>query len=121
MFRELISRLASDYRVIAPDLPGFGFTEVPEGREYTYSFERPVATLNAFTQAVKIKRYALYVFDYGGIADVRYSRTASGNQWMVFHRICRNTGVKTIRQKHGGSVVRPSTCVQFVSEPRLGL
>ena len=34
MFRELIPRLASDYRVIAPDLPGFGFTEVPAGRKY---------------------------------------------------------------------------------------
>ena len=39
MFRDLIPRLADQYRVIAPDLPGFGFTEVPEKRNYTYSFE----------------------------------------------------------------------------------
>src|SRR5271155_5969647 len=38
MFRELIPRLASDYRVIAPDLPGFGFTEIPSERRYVYSF-----------------------------------------------------------------------------------
>ena len=40
MFRELIPRLASDYRVIAPDLPGFGFTEVPAERKYVYTFDR---------------------------------------------------------------------------------
>src|SRR5215813_10518816 len=48
MFRELIPRLATDYRVIAPDLPGFGFTEVPTERQYGYSFDRLAATLNAF-------------------------------------------------------------------------
>src|SRR5215475_450459 len=71
MFRELIPRLAGDYRVIAPDLPGFGFTEVPEKREYIYSFDRLAATLNAFTQALKIRRYALYVFDYGAPTGFR--------------------------------------------------
>ena len=40
MFRELIPRLAIDYRVIAPDLPGFGFTEVPSERKYSYSFDQ---------------------------------------------------------------------------------
>ncbi|HTX33768.1 MAG TPA: alpha/beta hydrolase [Bryobacteraceae bacterium] len=71
MFRELIPRLATDYRVIAPDLPGFGFTEVPEERQYIYSFDRLAATLNAFTQALKLKRYALYVFDYGAPTGFR--------------------------------------------------
>ena len=45
MFRELIPRLASDFRVIAPDMPGFGFTEVPAERNYVYSFDRLAATL----------------------------------------------------------------------------
>jgi pimeloyl-ACP methyl ester carboxylesterase len=71
MFRELIPRLANDYRVIAPDLPGFGFTEVPEERGYIYSFDRLAATLNAFTQALKLRRYALYVFDYGAPTGFR--------------------------------------------------
>src|ERR1700729_1363584 len=71
MFRELIPRLADDYRVIAPDFPGFGFTEVPEEREYIYSFDRLAATLNAFTQALKIRRHALYVFDYGAPTGFR--------------------------------------------------
>jgi len=71
MFRELIPRLASDYRVIAPDLPGFGFTEVPAERNYVYSFDRLAATLHAFTQALKLRRYALYVFDYGAPTGFR--------------------------------------------------
>ena len=65
MYRELIPRLASDFRVIAPDLPGFGFTEVPAGRKYKYTFDGLASTMYAFTQALGLERYALYVFDYG--------------------------------------------------------
>src|SRR5262245_62966698 len=50
MFRELIPRLAGHYRVIAPDLPGFGFTEVPTDRKYVYSFDRLALTVEAFTE-----------------------------------------------------------------------
>jgi pimeloyl-ACP methyl ester carboxylesterase len=71
MFRELIPRLASDYRVIAPDLPGFGFTEVPSERNYVYAFDQLALTIEAFTQALKIDRYAIYVFDYGAPTGFR--------------------------------------------------
>ena len=71
MFRELIPRLASAYRVIAPDLPGFGFTEVPAGRNYVYSFDQLALTTEAFTLALKINRYAIYVFDYGAPTGFR--------------------------------------------------
>lgn len=71
MFRELIPRLAGKYRVIAPDLPGFGFTEVPGERQYIYSFDRLAATLSSFTQALNLRRYALYVFDYGAPTGFR--------------------------------------------------
>jgi pimeloyl-ACP methyl ester carboxylesterase len=71
MFRELIPRLANDYRVIAPDLPGFGFTEVPAERKYVYSFDQLARTIDAFTQALKIDRYAIYVFDYGAPTGFR--------------------------------------------------
>ena len=75
MFRELIPRLADHYRVIAPDLPGFGFTEVPVERKYTYSFEALAGTVEAFTEALRIKRYALYVFDYGAPTGFRLAMT----------------------------------------------
>jgi pimeloyl-ACP methyl ester carboxylesterase len=71
MYRELIPRLADRYRVIAPDLPGFGFTEVPGKRKYTYTFDALAATITAFTQTIKIDRYALYVFDYGAPTGFR--------------------------------------------------
>jgi pimeloyl-ACP methyl ester carboxylesterase len=71
MYRELIPRLADRYRVVAPDLAGFGFTEVPENRKYTYTFDSLAATVNFFTEAIKINRYALYVFDYGAPTGFR--------------------------------------------------
>lgn len=71
MYRELMPRLAGDYRVIAPDLPGFGFTEVPAERKYVYSFERLAATIEAFVQALKLSRFAVYVFDYGAPVGFR--------------------------------------------------
>jgi pimeloyl-ACP methyl ester carboxylesterase len=70
-YRELIPRLADKYRVIAPDLPGFGFTEVPENRHYKYSFDALAQTMVAFTDALGLKRYALYVFDYGAPTGFR--------------------------------------------------
>jgi pimeloyl-ACP methyl ester carboxylesterase len=71
MFRELIPRLADQFRVIAPDLPGFGFTEVPDKRKYTYSFDALAHTVEAFTVALGLNRYALYVFDYGAPTGFR--------------------------------------------------
>src|SRR6266478_9570826 len=71
MFRELIPRLADHYRVIAPDLPGFGFTEVPTERRYVYSFDGLARTIEAFTRALNIDRYAIYVFDYGAPTGFR--------------------------------------------------
>jgi pimeloyl-ACP methyl ester carboxylesterase len=71
MFRELIPRLATRYRVIAPDLPVFGFTRVPEERDYKYSFEALARTVEAVVNALGLKHYALYVFDYGAPVGYR--------------------------------------------------
>jgi pimeloyl-ACP methyl ester carboxylesterase len=71
MFRELMPLLASRYRVIAPDLPGFGFTEVPEERKYSYTFDSFAKTVEAFVDALSLKRYAIYVFDYGAPVGYR--------------------------------------------------
>ncbi len=71
MFRELIPRLADRYWVIAPDLPGFGFTEVTEKRKYTYTFDALAATVDAFTKVLQLNRYAIYVFDYGAPTGFR--------------------------------------------------
>jgi pimeloyl-ACP methyl ester carboxylesterase len=70
-YRELIPRLADQYHVIAPDLPGFGFTDVPAERGYQYSFDALAETVRAFTDALQLTRYALYVFDYGAPTGFR--------------------------------------------------
>jgi pimeloyl-ACP methyl ester carboxylesterase len=75
-YRELIPRLADRYRVIAPDLPGFGFTEVPAERGYTYTFDALAKTIFAFTQALKLTHYAMYVFDYGAPTGFRLALMA---------------------------------------------
>src|SRR5215472_15613531 len=65
MYRDLIPALADRYHVIAPDLPGFGFTEAPERKGFKYSFEHLAEVIERFTEAVGLSRYAIYVFDYG--------------------------------------------------------
>ena len=71
MYRELIPRLASRYRVIAPDLPGFGFTEVPAERKYEYTFGSLATTIDAFVEKLGLTRFAIYVFDYGAPVGFR--------------------------------------------------
>jgi pimeloyl-ACP methyl ester carboxylesterase len=71
MFRNLIPKLANRYRVIAPDLPGFGFTEVPQQRGYVYTFDALGKTIGAFVEAVGLSRYAIYVLDYGAPTGYR--------------------------------------------------
>ena len=71
MYRELIPRLAESYRVIAPDFPGFGFTNVPPERAYKYSFDTLTETMDAFVNKLGLKKYAVYVFDYGAPVGLR--------------------------------------------------
>lgn len=70
-FRQLIPLLSAHFHIIAPDLPGFGFTEVPAEREYAYSFDALADTLGHFVETLGLKRYAMYVFDYGAPTGLR--------------------------------------------------
>jgi pimeloyl-ACP methyl ester carboxylesterase len=70
-FRHLLPLLAGHFHVIAPDFPGFGFTQVPAERGYVYSFEQIAATMAAFTVELGLQRYALYLFDYGAPIGLR--------------------------------------------------
>jgi pimeloyl-ACP methyl ester carboxylesterase len=65
MYRELIPALANRYHVVAPDLPGFGFTEAPDRKTFKYSFDHLAEVIERFTEVLGLSRYALYVFDYG--------------------------------------------------------
>ncbi|KAH8900179.1 alpha/beta-hydrolase [Thozetella sp. PMI_491] len=70
-FKYLIPLLADKYHVVAPDFPGFGFTDVPDTRNYTYTFDNLAATTEAFVDALGLTRYAMFIFDYGAPVGLR--------------------------------------------------
>jgi pimeloyl-ACP methyl ester carboxylesterase len=71
MYRGLIPLLADKYHVIAPDLPGFGFSDLPSRETYRYTFDNLARTMDAFTQALHLHKYAIQVFDYGAPVGFR--------------------------------------------------
>ncbi len=71
MFRDLIPALADRYHVVAPDLPGFGFSDAPDRKRFRYTFENLAKVIDRFTQTIGLERYAIYVFDYGAPVGLR--------------------------------------------------
>jgi pimeloyl-ACP methyl ester carboxylesterase len=71
MFRELIQHLQGRYRLIAPDLPGFGQTRAPKRGQFDYTFDNLAKTVEGLTEALKINRYTIYLFDYGAPTGFR--------------------------------------------------
>ncbi|HLZ33403.1 MAG TPA: alpha/beta hydrolase [Nitrospira sp.] len=71
MFRDLIPLLAPHFRVIAPDLPGFGFSDAPSRSRFTYTFDRLADVVERLIEALGLSRYALYIFDYGAPVGLR--------------------------------------------------
>jgi pimeloyl-ACP methyl ester carboxylesterase len=71
MFRKLIPALARRYRVVAPDLPGFGFSDAPDGKQFPYTFAHLAEVMARFTETVGLERFAIYVFDYGAPVGLR--------------------------------------------------
>lgn len=71
MFRNLIPALAESYHVVAPDLPGFGFSDAPERKRFSYTFERLAKAIDDFTLTICLGRFAIYVFDYGAPVGLR--------------------------------------------------
>src|SRR5260370_1265196 len=66
MFRDLIPLLSDRFHIIAPDLPGFGKSEMPNRSDSSnYTFDQIAETIDRFTEGVGFDRYAIYVFDYG--------------------------------------------------------
>src|SRR6266567_745059 len=71
MFHNLIPALAGRYHVVAPDLPGFGFSDAPDRNRYRYTFDHLAETIDSFTQTIGLNRYAIYIFDYGAPVGLR--------------------------------------------------
>jgi pimeloyl-ACP methyl ester carboxylesterase len=71
MFRDLIPLLAGRFHVIAPDYPGFGYSEAPPPESYTYTFEHLAQTVDTFLTQIGATEYILYMQDYGGPIGMR--------------------------------------------------
>jgi pimeloyl-ACP methyl ester carboxylesterase len=71
MYRNLIPILSEKYHVIAPDLPGFGFSDAPDRETYVYTFDHLAKTMQDFIEVMALKRFAVYIFDYGAPVGLR--------------------------------------------------
>ncbi|MBO4225738.1 alpha/beta fold hydrolase [Bradyrhizobium neotropicale] len=71
MFRELIPALSDRFHLIAPDLPGFGQSDMPARETFTYTFAGLAQVMERFTEVIRLDRFALYVFDYGAPVGFR--------------------------------------------------
>jgi pimeloyl-ACP methyl ester carboxylesterase len=71
MFRELIPALSDRFHVVAPDLPGFGQSDMPPRDRFSYTFARLAEVIERFTEIIGLGRFSIYVFDYGAPTGFR--------------------------------------------------
>jgi pimeloyl-ACP methyl ester carboxylesterase len=71
MFRNLIPQLQDDFHVIAPDLPGFGFSDAPSHDVFQYTFANVAKVMGDFVEQLGLKKFAIYIFDYGAPTGLR--------------------------------------------------
>ena len=71
MFRNLMTALANDFHLVAPDYPGFGESSMPSAAEFDYTFDRLADLVEKFTDKLGLERYSLYLMDYGAPVGYR--------------------------------------------------
>jgi pimeloyl-ACP methyl ester carboxylesterase len=71
MFQPLLTRLADNYHLVAPDYPGYGHSDWPDPKQFDYTFDRIASVMDNFTQALGLSHYTLYMQDYGGPVGFR--------------------------------------------------
>ena len=71
MFRELIPALSDRFHLVAPDLPGFGQSDMPPRDKFAYTFDRLAQVIERFTEVIGLVRFAIYIFDYGAPTGLR--------------------------------------------------
>jgi pimeloyl-ACP methyl ester carboxylesterase len=76
MYRDLISRLSDRFRVIAPDYPGFGYSDAPSANDFAYTFDHLADIIEGFTRRVGIEKYSIYMQDFGGPVGFRLATRA---------------------------------------------
>jgi len=71
MFRDLIPLLADRFHLVVPDLPGFGQSDMPSRDDFSYTFDNLAAAIGRFTEVIGLKRFTIYIFDYGAPVGLR--------------------------------------------------
>jgi len=71
MFRDLIPQLSDRFRLVAPDLPGFGQSDLPDRSRFSYTFDNIAKVIERFTEVIGLSHFAIYVFDYGAPTGFR--------------------------------------------------
>jgi pimeloyl-ACP methyl ester carboxylesterase len=71
MFQPLLTRLADEYHLVAPDYPGYGHSDWPDAKQFAYTFDRLAAVMDEFTEELGLRQYTLYMQDYGGPVGFR--------------------------------------------------
>ncbi len=71
MFRNLIPQLSDSFHIIAPDLPGFGFSDAPDHQNFRYTFDHLAEVIGKFVEQIGLSEFAIYVFDYGAPVGLR--------------------------------------------------
>jgi pimeloyl-ACP methyl ester carboxylesterase len=79
MFRELIDRLADQFHLVAPDYPGFGYSDAPSHRAFSYTFDHLADVIEKFTDKLRLRRYGLYMQDFGGPVGFRLANRRPEN------------------------------------------
>src|SRR5262245_24370850 len=74
MFRDLIPLLDDKFHIVAPDLPGFGQSDMPPRDKFSYTFDNIARVIERFTEVIGLDRFAVYVFDYGAPTGFRLAR-----------------------------------------------
>ena len=77
MFRNLIPALADEFHLVAPDYPGYGYSSMPTVDEFAYTFDNLADVIGKFVEKVGLKKYALYVMDYGAPIGYRLATKSS--------------------------------------------
>jgi len=98
MYEPLLSRLSRDFRLIAPDYPGFGHSAAPDPLSFPYTFDHLSTVIRRFTEMLDIGRYALFVQDYGGPVGFRLAMAAPErlDALIIQNAVAHHTGLTRV-------------------------
>ncbi len=95
MFQPLLTRLADNYHLVAPDYPGYGHSDWPDPKQFDYTFDHISSVMDGFAQAVGLSHYTLYMQDYGGPVGFRMAlaHPERVNSLIVQDAVAHNEGL----------------------------